>query len=106
MCSFSTPIFRCNLTITHDIMHVQHVGFEGVLNLECRFLLDNLTKNNIIDIPNVNYFIKSIRENEIKEEKKLSSSSSEMAALCSILPIYIEKYVFPYENNVKGNCSA
>ena len=96
------PYFDATKQFTHDIMHV---GFEGVLNLECRLLLDNLTKNNIIDIPSVNYFIKSIqpsreftrpppiRENEIKEKKKLSYSSSEMAALCSILPIYIGKYV-------------
>lgn len=88
--------------IPHDVMHV---FFEGLLNLETRLLLNQLIFiEGIVDIETLNGKLETFRSqreytnppklrlDEIKNEHKLSFSSSEMQSLTDILPLVLSDF--------------
>lgn len=100
-CLSILPYFDPTKQFPHDLMHVL---YEGVLNLECRLLLQKLLEEGVIDIDVINQKIdsfKSFREfttppplikKQILDESPLSYSSSEMQALITILPLILVEY--------------
>ncbi len=88
--------------LPHDVMHV---FYEGLLNLETRLVLNRLVLiDGIVDIETINIKLETfrsgreytkppkIRFDDIKNEKKLSFSSSEMQSLTDILPFVLSEY--------------
>ncbi len=96
----------------HDLMHVL---YEGVLNLECRFVLRKLIIDGLVDIAAVNRelsSLKSCREfttppplilKQILDGSALSYSSSEMQSLCILLPLILGKYCSCLNNPYYAN---
>ena len=102
-CCFSVlKYFDPTMIFSHDVMHVCD---KGILNLETRLFLEILVfDKEIVSIDQINYFIVNliptrqftrpppIRAEEVKNNKKLSYSSSEMSCLAEILPLFIGNY--------------
>jgi len=100
-CLSMLPYFDPTKQFPHDLMHVL---YEGILNLECRLLLQKLLEEGIIDIDVINQKIKSFKsfrefttpppliKKQILDETPLSYSSSEMQALITILPLILAEY--------------
>lgn len=104
--------------LSHDLMHLFD---EGILNLECRLLLNFLIEEKKIDIDIINRELRKVKcfreftqplqlsKEEIisksrpKNSKKLSLSSTEMHSLSIILPIILAKFIDFRENKHYSN---
>lgn len=96
------PYFHPVEGFPHDLMHVL---YEGVLNQACGQLLRCLISDFGLDLDEVNRRISllesgreftvppNIREDEVLDNRKLSFSSSEMEALCTVLPLVLGDFV-------------
>lgn len=57
-CLSALPYFDATKAFPHDLMHLMH---EGILNLECRFVLEKLLESNHVNIDTLNYKISRLR---------------------------------------------
>lgn len=112
-CLSVLPYFDPTRAFPHDLMHLLH---EGILNLECRLLLEKLLDDRIVNIDRINYKFSRIRHHreftvpppillkEISEQKdKLSFSASEMASLATVLPLVLCEFVSAESNPYYAN---
>jgi hypothetical protein len=92
-----------------------HLLDEGIENLEVRKMFNKLLTNEMVDLDKINAKLSNViqqreftrppplRKDEILTLTKLSMSTSEMAALTLILPLFLSEYVSSTDNAYFAN---